>query len=165
MAKQINVIIKRLVVLNYSTFTVGSSYTTPAGKVVEINRDDFAYNVEFDNGAYIVVPLASGIPYYYPIKPTDQPDPNQTELLPDSDNTTPDGAQPSQVEATAPVTPDILSIPNTGLMNTSQAKTVRDMPAGSKASNEVEQLTDEVRAKFTQLAENIRQTARNNFLN
>lgn len=77
MAEQINAIIKRLVVLNYSTFTVGSSYMTPGGKIVEINRDDSAYTVEFDNGAYIAVPLASGIPYYYPIEATDQ-----TELLP-----------------------------------------------------------------------------------
>lgn len=105
MAEQINVIIKQLVVLNYSTFTVGSSYTTPGGKVVEINRDDFAYTVEFDNGAYIAVPLASGVPYYYPIEPKDQPDPNQTESLPDSDNITPDGVQASQAEATAPTTP------------------------------------------------------------
>lgn len=165
MDKQNSVVIKRLLVLNYSTFRVGSSYTTPGGKVVEINRGDYDYTVEFDNGAYIAVPLAYGIPYYYPIEPTDQVDPNQTELLPDSDNITPDGVQPSQAEATAPATPDILSVPNDGLLNTTQAEAVRDMHADLKAGSEVAHLSEEARAKFTQLAENIRQTARNNFLN
>lgn len=165
MAEQINVIIKRLVVLNYSTFTVGSSYTTPGGKVVEINSGDSAYTVEFDNGAYIAVPLASGIPYYYPTQPTDQTDPNQTELLPDIDNIRPDGVQPSQVEVTAPVTPDILSVPNIGLLNKTQAEAVRDMHPDLKPGSEVAHLSEEARAKFTQLAENIRQTTRNNFLN